>query len=105
MFARLSALSNQTLIERNSTLVEGTDSRPTIQSMSEDSVFMPPPGCQSSMIKAKGRKRKCQKNIIESKSNDSSTFNTSSFIRNSREKSYVDESNIQRGKRQRKKKD
>jgi hypothetical protein len=45
------------------------------------------------------RKRKCTSSELEPEqvpeSNDSSDFNTSSFIRNSREKSYIDEANIQ----------
>ena len=52
------------------------------------------------MIQSKNKKRKCDDVITQSNSNTSS-FNSSSFIRNSREKSYVDESNIQSGKRKR----
>ena len=92
MFARLSSLSRSQNI---------SNARPSLDSVPEESVLMPPPVCQSSMIQSKKNKRKCDDVNVQSNSN-SSGFDSSSFIRNSREKSYVDESNIQSGKRNRK---
>ena len=91
MFSRLSSLSQSQNV---------SNARPSIDSIPEDSVLMPPPVCHSSMIQSKSKKRECEDVIVQSNSN-SSGFDSSSFIQNSREKSYIDESNIQTEPRKR----
>ena len=89
--------------------------RSSIQSLPDDPKLRPPPNSQSSMIQDRRtytRKRKCVPNndleveqVPQSSTLNSTDMIESSVIRNSREKSYLSQQNVVKGKRSRKTKE
>ena len=87
----------------------------SIQSLPDDSKLRPPPKSQSSLIQDRrtySRKRKCVSNndleveqVPQSSSLNSTDMISTSVIRNSREKSYLSQENVVKGKRSRKTKE